>query len=417
MLEVLDLAEAAGVNSIVSGATWWHMAPRPPGGDGDYRVEQLDRLVDECSRRGLRLTLQLTGTPDWVHPGLRRTVPDPSDRVWHPPRGEDELEHFAGFVRFVVGRYGTAVGRYEIWNEPNSVDFWRPEPHPGEYATLLRTAYLEAKRTDPRVTVASGGLSMNDLGFLRQYYDAARRYPDAGRHRHFFDVLGVHPYTDGRSPDWSGPGRIVAGPFGPVDHSFAGLRGMKTVMDENGDAEKGIFVGEFGYPDRATEEAWMKPVPDRRRALYLKRAYAIAEDLPFVLGLTWYAYVPGSAVGDEWAILDADLDPGPTYVALAQATGGAAHRGPRVVLPAPKDPATGGRVERPTLDGPDDIEAEAWELYVDGELLVESASPSLPWDTRNVEDGPHTILVAAYTDDGSVWVSEPITLTVLNSPG
>ena len=46
----LDLAQAAGVNSIVSGASWWYVAPRDS--PESYRTEPMDRLVEESRERG-----------------------------------------------------------------------------------------------------------------------------------------------------------------------------------------------------------------------------------------------------------------------------------------------------------------------------------------------------------------------------
>jgi hypothetical protein len=65
---------------------------------------------------------------------------------------------------------------------------------------------------------------------------ARRLFPDAPSDHYFFDVLSVHPYTDGRSPDETSPDEtspdtVVQGTYGPIDKSFGGLALMKAVLD------------------------------------------------------------------------------------------------------------------------------------------------------------------------------------------
>ncbi len=409
----LDLAEEAGVTSISTGAVWWHIAPEPS--PGSYNWEGLDRLVVETTRRDLRLNVQITGTPDWAHPWLVQRVQDPVRRRWHPPRGEEGLRHFEGFVRTLVERYGTRVDRYEIWNEPNLKLYWEPRPDPGEYAALLRVAYTTIKDAEPEATVVSGGLARNHMGFLEGYYRAARGYPDAKESDYFFDVLGLHTYTRGpdgtaHSPDWSGADRVIQSEYGPLDYSFTGMAQMKRIMEQNGDRDKSIFIGEFGYSTVDIETFGLKGIPDPKRALYLKRAYALARDLPYVEEMVWYAYLP-AADNTGWSIVDSDLNPSLTFRALKQASGSGRVR--RVTVEASEKPVVGTTPLEVGLTG-DGGEIASWELYVDGYLAASHEEAPTTWDARGVADGEHELLVAAYARNGSVWASNPLKVTVSN---
>ncbi len=416
----LDLAQDAGVGTISTGASWWYIAPE--SSPETHRWDPLDLLVEEAGRRGLKTNLQVSGTPDWVHPGLEGSVPDHSFRIWHPPRGREELERFAGFVRTLVERYGSLVGRYEIWNEPNSERFWRPAPDPGEYAALLRAGYLAAKEADPEATVVFGGLSRNDVGYLEAYYEAAKEYPGAAGEGHFFDVLGVHPYSsipskigalqEPISPDRSTSCAVFEGDYGEVDQNFLGIKKMKSAMDERGEPEKPLYLGEYGF---SMADTWMEAVPDHRRALFLKRAYLLARDLPYVEGMKWYSYVPSSSTGEEWTILDSDFNPSMTYLALKQATG-AEEVEVEVSLPRSQEPVSGAYAVEPEFTGIDEADASGWELYVDGNLVGFYDEVPLEWDTRQVEDGTHSLMVTMYGKAGDVWPSEPIFLEVRNVP-
>jgi hypothetical protein len=410
----LDMAEDAGANSISTGAVWWHIAPEPT--TESYRWSALDLLADEAQERGLRLKVQISGTPDWVHPQLKQRESAPVRRRWHPPRGPDEMRHFEDFVRTLVERYGTQVDRYEIWNEPNLREYWEPEPDPGEYAALLRVAYTSIKQADPEVTVVFGGLARNDLGFLDSYYDAARQYPGAAENRYFFDVLGLHPYTRGpsgiaRSPDWARPASVIQEEFGPLDYSFMGMTKMKSLMERNRDKNKPIYIGEFGYTTVDDERINIRAVPDERRALYLKRAYALARNLPYVEGMCWYAYVPTVADGPGWTIVDSDWNPSLTYHALKQVT---ESEEPAVTLNAPQGPVSGSYLLNPKLSNISHEDVSRWELYVDGIPVRTYEDYPKEWDSRNVPDGEHHLILAAYTEDGSVWPSNKIFVTVRN---
>ena len=417
----LDLAQDAGVGTIAAGASWWHIAPQPS--PESQRWDSLDLLVEEVRRRGMKVNLQVSGTPDWVHPNLKESVPDHDQRVWYPPRGREELGHFTDFVRTLVGRYGTLAERYEIWNEPNNDEFWRPAPEPAEYATLLRNAYLAANEARPGTTIVFGGLVRNDVGYLDAYYSEAKEYPDAAGEGYFFDVMDVHPYSsipsesggleEPISPDrYCSRGAVFEGDYGEVNQTFLGVKKIKSAMDEQGDTGKFIYLGEYGF---STTDTWMKGVPDYRRALYLKRAYALARALPYVEGMSWYAFVPSSSTGEEWTILDSDLNLSTTYRALKQATR-AEEAEIAVSVPRSQEPVSGVYSVKPDLTGVDETDASGWELYTDGSLVGSYDDVPLEWDTRKVEDGAHSLMLAMYTKDGSVWSSNPIRLEVRNAP-
>jgi aryl-phospho-beta-D-glucosidase BglC (GH1 family) len=323
----LDKAKSAGVNSISSGAVWWYLnegrSPR------SYDWSSLDRLIAGAEKRGMKVSLQLSGTPDWVHPRLKDRVPNFFDRIWYPPREAKQIGHWSNFVTDVVSRYKGRVVRYEMWNEPNIDGFWKPGPNPAEYAALLRASYSSAKRAYPGARVAFAGLSRNDVGYVNAYYSAAKKYRGAARTRYFFDVMDVHPYSSMHSSGSSGPDQplspdtntssaVFVGTYGTVDQNFLGTKKVKAAMDAQGDSGKPIFLGEYGFP---TTDTWMEGVPDSTRASYLKIAYTRARNLPYVEGMSWYNYRPNSADAPEWAIVDTNLNETMTFQALREITG------------------------------------------------------------------------------------------------
>ncbi|MBV9453865.1 MAG: cellulase family glycosylhydrolase [Rubrobacter sp.] len=420
LTKALDVAKAAGVNSVSSGAVWWYLNEGQPS-PRSYDWSSLDRLVNAAETRGMTVKLQLSGTPDWVHPDLENSVPNPSDRIWYPPRGSTELGYWSDFVNDVVSRYKGRVVQYEMWNEPNIEDFWKPSPKPDEYVALLRAGYLSVKNAYPGASVVFGGLNRNDLGYLDAYYWEAKKYLDAAVDSYFFDIMDVHPYSsipsattdelqEPISPDRDTSSAVFDGIFGTVDQNFLGIKKIKSAMDDQGDAEKSIFLGEYGF---STTDTWMKAVPDYRRALYLKRAYILARNLPYITGMSWYSYYPTSPDKPEWSIVGTNLSETMTFRALKQTTG-AEPGGATVTLPRVPNarPISGIYRVNPTVSnlGP----TSNWEFYVDGVLQGVYERVPFDWNTSSVPDGFHTLMVAAYTREGSVWPSNMILVNVAN---
>jgi hypothetical protein len=406
----LDQVTRAGATQVSTGAAWWFLTQDRDPHAYDWRP--LDRLVDAAAARGLGVRLQLTGTPDAVHPGLAATVAEQSERVWYPPRTTAELREWGRFVAATVTHFKGRVNAFEIWNEPNIDTFFKPEPDPAGYAKLLAEAYRGAKRAWPDARVLFGGLSQNDVGYLERFYREVRAlFPDAPRNRYFFDELNVHPYTDGRSPDQTSGLAVTAGQFGPVDRNFGGLWRMKAVMDEAEGASSGktILLGEYGFTTAPIPGLpGVTPVPDRRRAYFLKRAVDVAGRMPFVSGLAWYGFWPDSTTAEGWTIARAGAAPTWTYQALADVRAGG---GPSVRLPGPSALAPGAGPVRPVLSGLSPRDVTHAELYVDGVLVAEADGPEVRWDGPERPDPGARVQLVLYTRDRHVWPSDAVTLS------
>ena len=416
---VLDRAREAGVNSVTLGADWPTIQPSPDRFDAG----PIDTTVRLAQERGMKVGLTINGTPDWVHPDLASSEPDASARRFYPPvRNAGELDLFREFVAQLAERYGTQVERYTIWNEPNvSTLFFKPytrENSPAAYASLLKAGYEGVKGAAPEATVSFAGLAGIDPEWLQNFYAAARQLPGAAENRYYFDEMDAHPYSFGDSPyDPAIPGGS------PLNIGVTGLPQVKAVMDRNGDPGKEIFAGEVGYTTRTG--TYFPAISDETRALYLKETYAIARELDYVSGVSWFAFhlveregVIGEAAtgGTEgFAMLGPNLEPTRTYEALAEVTG--AQSSVKAYPQRPVgDVVTGPYEIRPVYEGgsaPSDV--SRYELYVDGRLVQQSPNASFTFDPSGVANGQHAFILAAYTVSGSVYSAQPLTLNVQNT--
>jgi hypothetical protein len=402
LAKLLDRLKSDRIDVVSAGAHWSALRPAAP--PSAYQWGPLDNLVQLAGERGLLVRLRVAQTPAWLHPDLTGVPPD--DAAWYPPQGAAELAAWSTFLTDLTERYGSRILALEIWNEPNEPLFWKPSPDPVAYAAVLRASYLAVKKVAPQLTVTSGGLSRNDLGYLSAYYDAAQQYPDSSANHWFYDQLGLHPYCGDRSPDLVDPKWRYSGPFGTVDGNFATMDQMVQIVATREGAPKRVWISEFGYSTRPSPP-WTAGVPDTRRAYFLARAYARARDAGFVDGMGWYHSMP-----TPWDLPGYDiLDPPKgtqTYVELTRVTGG---RPTPAAISSGLDPTatsaqqvTASHVGMPSPP-------TRMELYVDGRLAVEGTS-ALTWDPRTEANGPHQAQLVAWTGDGSTYMSPVQTVTV-----
>lgn len=258
-----------------SGATWvrfdLNWADIQADGPDSFNWARYDRVIDGAHRRGLKVLPVVAYTPPWARPAGLDTDKAPPARI----------EDFTRFVAVAVARYSSrGVRHWQIWNEPNIAQFWEPGPDPTRYVKLLRGSYAAIKGIDPGATVVMGGLapapddSLNMSGptFMRLAYAA-------GAHG-AFDAAASHPYSFPVLPSYPDP-----------NNAWQQLATTKTslrqLMIENGDADKLIWMTEFGAPSDG-------PVDQRvtlaDQARILDQAYRLNMTYPWAGPLFWYSY-------------------------------------------------------------------------------------------------------------------------------
>jgi Cellulase (glycosyl hydrolase family 5) len=175
---------AAGASVIHTTASWAQIAPKRParasnGNDRAYRLADLDELVANASTVGMRVMIDITGTPKWANGGQSPN---------HMPKRLSDLTTFA---RMLADRYDGHHGLgnvrlWSVWNEPNLQLFLTPQfssiktvtavkvvkgkrvkfkkttfkiVGPANYAKLYRAAYAGIKAGNNLAQVAIGETS------------------------------------------------------------------------------------------------------------------------------------------------------------------------------------------------------------------------------------------------------------------
>ena len=188
---------------------------------------------------------------------------------------------YSDFIYALVQRYrtGSPYGRIaaiEVWNEPNLQKDWGYLPvnrqQAADYTRLLQGAYQAAKRADPNVTVVSAALSPTG------WNDDTARPDDVYLHwlyqagfASWFDALGVH----GLGYRWA-PETVPTSVEGYTHPSFYFRRveQMREIMVQYGDADKQIWLTEFGWHTDPVHPtfSWYR-VTEEEKGDYIVRAY------------------------------------------------------------------------------------------------------------------------------------------------
>jgi hypothetical protein len=295
---------------------------------GAYDWTEADRVVSAVARvrrsaRGkaydFKLIARLDFQPWWARSDGARNGPP------------DDEQDFFDFVYAFASRYGegSAIGRVhaiQVWNEPNLSREWGDQAITREsaaaYVRLLAAANRAVKEAGKGIWVVSGGLALTghadpdccqpDDEYLRWMFEAGLR----GN----YDVLGVNANvycpcveaTPGSVPGFAHPSLYL--------RRVEQLRDIMVVKD---DADKQIWLTEFGWPSAAGfEEA---------RGGLIVQAFKFAEknwDPWMGVMALWTMANPSWNLEDEydwddeqatWAITNADGSNRPTYERLVSA--------------------------------------------------------------------------------------------------
>jgi polysaccharide biosynthesis protein PslG len=271
-----------------------------------YDWSRYDLLVGGAAVNGIRVLATVYGSAIWAEPSPE-----------YPPLGS-ALPGFAAFVRAAVARYGAdgtfwrqhpelparPIEDWQLWNEPNSLYFWKPAPDPKSYLTVLRAFHTEVKRADPDASVMLGGLFPTPKGIDMPAYMSDLYRLGAAK---LFDEAAVHPYA-------ADPERALA--------ATEELRGL---MDRAGDGSKPIWITEVGWASGGQPSGLT--VGPERQAEYLTRIFELAAGARQRLrlgGVVWFALsdTPGPLWPGHCGLFGLDGEPMPAWHALTELTGG-----------------------------------------------------------------------------------------------
>jgi hypothetical protein len=234
---VMGYAGDLGVEWVRQQVYWQDIE----GAKGSYVWDELDNVVAAVGRHNRKLLVSIVRAPSWA------TV----DGGYGMPADPNDL---GDFLSAMATRYRGQIQAYEIWNEQNyAIENDGYVADAGRYVELLKVAFSRIKEADPHAMVLFGPLTptgvndpeiaVDDIAYLEQIYEY-----EGGIVRDYFDVLAAHVAGSNNPPDTLWPEN--PGPGEWTDHSshyFRHVENVRAVMEAYGDADKQIWITEFGW--------------------------------------------------------------------------------------------------------------------------------------------------------------------------
>jgi hypothetical protein len=304
----MEMLAAAGFRFVRMDFAWG----ATERGRGQYDFAAYERLLSALDRHHVRAVLIL----------------DYSNRLYDDGLSPHTDEGRSAFAKWAAAAAVHFKGRgvvWEVWNEPNIKQFWKPQPNAEDYAKLAAAAAEAIHAAAPGEPVVGPATSRVDLKFIETSLAAGmlRRW----------SALSVHPYRQ-EDPE------TAAQDYGKLRE----LVGKYAPGDDGKRVEVPILSGEWGY-----SSGWKK-FDEAKQGKMVPRQFLtnLSEGVPLSIWYDWhddgpeekepehhfgtvrYAYHEGR---------DPVYDPKPAYLAAKTLTTtlGGFHFAGRVDVGSPQD--------------------------------------------------------------------------------
>jgi Glycosyl hydrolases family 39 len=274
--DVLQKVKDAGIKWIRTGANWAAVEATK----GTYDWNQLDRTISYADSNDLSVLFVIAYTPGWAN--NNRGIKYPADNV----------AEWENFVRIVVNRYKDRVKYWNIWNEPNSEEFF------GEGKDLfVQKVFLPAARvirsTDPSAFIVGPELAHLTSINYEWYFWMKYILEEAGD---YIDIISHHIYKN----------EGVYYIYELLETGESLIPSVQQIIEETGNQSKPFWITETGW-DTATfseeiqSERYLNMLKERRIKSYPNKIffYEIKDD-------------PATGI-TPWGILRIDLSEKAAY--------------------------------------------------------------------------------------------------------
>ena len=284
----LDLIRNAGFGRVRMDFTWESVERKP----GVYAFGEYDELLAGLEKRGMKALFIL----------------DYSNKLYEEAQSVRTPAGRAAFARFAAAaatHYKSRGVWWEIWNEPNLDQFWKPEPSARDYAALLSEAARAIRAADPEARVLGPATS----GFPWEFLETILQKGELDG----LTAVSVHPYR-GSAPE-------------TVIDDYARLRQLLRLHGHQalGLRPFPLVSSEWGY---STVHHGGQRIGEDRQAAYLARLMLVNAAQEIDLSI-WYDASNDGADPKEtehnFGLVTQDRKPKPAYLAartLAAMAGG-----------------------------------------------------------------------------------------------
>jgi len=261
--KAISMIHETGIQTIRLEFNWPLIEPFP----GNYYFDMYDAIVGEIRKSDIDILPYMSVIPQWAS-----SEPNKPEHWTYPPK---DPKKYGEFIFTLASHYKDSIHAWQICNEPN-FDLYFKGVDPVKYVQMLKEAYLAVKYADPKSIVVMAGLA-EDVSkwfpgvpniipedFLRSIYRNG-----GGR---YFDVLARHPYTD---------------PHEGVNALVNKIKRVRSVMIDNGDKDKDIWVTENSWPTIRTSDYSFS---EEQQASWLKESFDAMLRLDYMKKVFWHTF-------------------------------------------------------------------------------------------------------------------------------
>lgn len=274
--DVLQKVVDAGIKWVRTGANWSTVEITK----GSFDWTQVDRVVNYADSHDLSILFVIAYTPGWAN----------RDKgINYPP---DNVSDWENFVRITINRYKNKVKYWNIWNEPNSLDFFALGKD-----VFVERIFLPAARVirsaDPGAFIVGPGLAhLNSLNaewyfWMKYILTQCSDYIDIVSH-HIYKNEGVYYIYE----------------LLEIGESL--IPSVRSIIEETGHSAKPLWITETGWNTRefsenVQAERYLEMLQKQRAERYPDKIffYEIIDDL--------------SPDIEPWGILRSDMSEKPAY--------------------------------------------------------------------------------------------------------
>lgn len=395
-------------------------------GPNSWDFTRADMLVDAAARNGLKAMATMTYTPKWARPGL--LVND--DKA--APQGA-MIAAFGTFCKTTAQHFkstGRSVPAYEIWNEPNHQQFFKPVPNVAQYVDMLKACSNGIRSVNPAAIIVTGGTSptgdsateIAPVTFIKGIY--------ANGGKPYFNAVGAHPYTYTNGVPSKDPNAVwnawsqMGAPGYPYDT-------MRSVMIANQDWGKKIWGTEWGASVGSRLASGQGVVTDALQSYIFADGMRLWKSYDWagvLFAFTYFDYdtgIPGEA---SFGIVRRDFTHKPVWDVYRNSSGGQAPVSGAPTLDTSRPtafmaaPTIGAQVSGTQVmlsaGANDNYGISKVYIYVDGNLVGPTSCGAfgcvMVWNSTLVANGLHTVSALAYDYAGNSAYSPTSSVRVVN---
>lgn len=265
----------AGFKTVRMDLFWNHIEKSR----GVYDFSEYDKLVDEMTKNKMDILFILDFSNILYDNGLA-------------PYSEYGREAFVNFASAAVKHYKGKSIMWEIWNEPNTVNAWKPKPNVESYYKLAISTITAIRLVDRNAFIVAPAVGV-DYSYL-DYLGKNNLFKD-------INAVSIHPYRL-NNPE------TVVGDYNKI----------KVIIDKYPHKEGiQLFCGEWGY-----STTWAG-IDATKQAQYCVREYLT--NLMCGINLTiWYDWkndgIDPKNVENNFGCVYNNLEPKPAYYAITTLT-------------------------------------------------------------------------------------------------